>query len=167
MITLSFTVWGDPVPQGSMVAFNTRNPNYTGRPLPPQVKPSNEADLKKYRRQVAETATAAADGAFAVKDTPVTVRCEFRFDPPKSVPKGRTGMTVSPDVDKLARAILDGLTYDEQRETGVFADDKQVVHLYAWKLYANEMRPPGAYVTVEWHEPEVAIQRPLGAEVAE
>jgi Holliday junction resolvase RusA-like endonuclease len=44
---------------------------------------------------------------------------------------------VPPDLDKLTRAVLDGLT-----RAGVWADDGQVVELRATKCYDDD-HPPG------------------------
>ena len=49
-----------------------------------------------------------------------------------------------PDVDKLARAVLDGLV-----SGGVMADDAQVVVLVARKVYASNGEAPGALIEVE------------------
>ena len=49
-----------------------------------------------------------------------------------------------PDVDKLARAVLDGLVAG-----GVMADDAQVVSLNACKVYASDGHAPGAIIEVE------------------
>lgn len=49
-----------------------------------------------------------------------------------------------PDVDKLARAVLDGLVMG-----GVMADDSQVVDLVARKRYAPDGEAPGAVIEVE------------------
>lgn len=49
-----------------------------------------------------------------------------------------------PDVDKLARAVLDGLVTG-----GVMADDGQVVSLSAAKVYARDGEAPGAIIEVE------------------
>jgi Holliday junction resolvase RusA-like endonuclease len=49
-----------------------------------------------------------------------------------------------PDVDKLARAVLDGLT-----EGGVLEDDGQVVSLVATKIWAHGDMPEGALIMVE------------------
>lgn len=49
-----------------------------------------------------------------------------------------------PDLDKLARAVLDGLVMG-----GVMADDSQVVSLNCAKVYARNGMPPGALVEVE------------------
>jgi Holliday junction resolvase RusA-like endonuclease len=45
-----------------------------------------------------------------------------------------------PDLDKLLRAVLDGLTAG-----GAWADDAQVVNLAAWKVYG----PPGVLIQIE------------------
>jgi crossover junction endodeoxyribonuclease RusA len=45
-----------------------------------------------------------------------------------------------PDLDKLTRAVLDGLTAG-----GAWADDAQVVHLNAWKQYG----PPGCRIRID------------------
>jgi len=67
----------------------------------------------------------------------VKVALVFRFDRPKSVPVSkRRHMTVKPDVDKLARAVLDSLTFNG--ETGVLKDDCRVVSLTAHKEYVVE-----------------------------
>jgi Holliday junction resolvase RusA-like endonuclease len=51
--------------------------------------------------------------------------------------------TTPPDIDKLERAILDGLT-----DAGVWLDDSQVVTLHADKRYQRWDEVPGAVVTV-------------------
>jgi len=59
---------------------------------------------------------------------PVHVTANFYFAKPKSAKK-RTDVTVKPDVDKLARGLLDAMT-------GIlFADDAQVVSLHVRKFY--------------------------------
>lgn len=59
---------------------------------------------------------------------------------PASVkPAKRYYPTVAPDLDKLLRALLDGIG-----QSGViWGDDSQVVRLTAWKAYAD-WREPGA-----------------------
>lgn len=66
-------------------------------------------------------------------DGAVTVEAEFGFVRPKSVSeKKRPHMTVKPDIDKLARAILDALTNHAYR------DDSQVISLTLRKVYADK-----------------------------
>lgn len=56
--------------------------------------------------------------------------------------------TASPDLDKLTRAVLDGLT-----DAGVWVDDSQVVRLLTEKAYEDStmghLHDPGAYITIE------------------
>lgn len=63
--------------------------------------------------------------------------CKVRESSP-SFPTGR------PDVDKLCRAVLDGLVAG-----GVMADDSQVVSLNCVKVYASNGEAPGALIEVE------------------
>jgi len=66
------------------------------------------------------------------KKTAVEVAIQFNFIKPASVPKSRVRPVVKPDIDKLIRAILDGLT-------GVaFKDDAQVVKVIASKNYDSK-----------------------------
>jgi crossover junction endodeoxyribonuclease RusA len=67
----------------------------------------------------------------------VKVSIVFRMPEPKS--NKRRWPHVRPDVDKLARAVLDGLT------GAAFADDCQVVDLRASKVYGQ----PGADIVIE------------------
>lgn len=68
------------------------------------------------------------DGAEAV-----SMDLEFYFNKPKSAKK-RVHVVVKPDIDKLARAILDA-------GTGIlYGDDSQVVSLSASKRYGGPER---------------------------
>jgi crossover junction endodeoxyribonuclease RusA len=84
---------------------------------------------------------------------PVKVELEFVMPRPKG--HYRTGRNAAllragappwpagkPDIDKLARAVLDGLTAG-----GAWKDDSQVVQLYAGKSYADQ-DSPGCVITV-------------------
>lgn len=62
---------------------------------------------------------------------PVAVRLVFAMPKPSKVPDERAGWPmVKPDVDKLARAVLDALT-----AAGAWADDAQVCDVRAVKHY--------------------------------
>jgi Holliday junction resolvase RusA-like endonuclease len=50
---------------------------------------------------------------------------------------------VKPDLDKLARAVLDGITAG-----GAIHDDAQVCHLTVEKVYADDHLVPGATIRV-------------------
>jgi crossover junction endodeoxyribonuclease RusA len=60
---------------------------------------------------------------------------ELRLDAPRFV-------VVKPDLDKLERALLDGIT------NVVVRDDSQVAGLAAWKVYENDERRPGVQVRI-------------------
>jgi Holliday junction resolvase RusA-like endonuclease len=83
---------------------------------------------------------------------PVRVEIDFYLPRPASVKVTKRPLPiVPPDVDKLARAALDGL--NQGFDTGkvgdgvIFADDSQVVELVACKYYADD-REPGAEIRI-------------------
>ena len=66
----------------------------------------------------------------------VTLRIRYYMPRPKTAkPSKRPHPHVRPDIDKLERAVLDGLT------GVVFADDAQVVAIDHRKLYADGCSP--------------------------
>jgi Holliday junction resolvase RusA-like endonuclease len=84
-------------------------------------------------------------------DGPVALEITFRLPRPKGhYGTGRNAAQLKPsapnfpsgrpDLDKLLRALLDGLTAG-----GAWADDSQVVNLAAWKLYG----PPGVLIQMQ------------------
>ena len=76
------------------------------------------------------------------RDGAVFVRLDFAFLRPKSVSeKKRPHMTVRPDVDKLARAVLDAMT------GVVLSDDALVVKLEVEKRYDSVQ---GVDILVVW-----------------
>lgn len=115
---IKFTVHGKPAPQGSMRAFHRPGMKHA-------VITSDNKKLKPWRQEI--SGMAQNQGAVASLG-PMVVTLDFYFSRPKSAKK-RNGMTVKPDVDKLARAVLDALTGI------IFHDDSQVVHLTARKHY--------------------------------
>lgn len=112
--SISFKVYVNPVPQGSMKAFVIG-----GRA---RVTSANK-NLKPYRQEVAGAATTEAEhqGFFAPKHVPVIVTYRFYIERPPSIPKKRTRLVVKPDLDKLIRSTTDALT-------GIlYADDAQII----------------------------------------
>ena len=123
---IKFVVHGHPAPQGSARAFV---PKGWTRAIVTSANPK----LKPWRQQVAGEAMSLGLECI-VAHVPVSIRLSFYFDPPQKMPKGRTGMTTKPDVDKLARGILDALK-------GILIhDDSQVNHLDARKFYGSPER---------------------------
>lgn len=153
----TFSVLGNPVPQGSMRAFVVN-----GR----AVLTSSSKNLKEWRNLIAYQANSYLTetmgwgststrlvGFFSYAE-PVKVAAKFYFVRPKSHLKKSGGLTKSaprskhskPDVDKLARAVLDALT-------GVFfEDDSQVVFLTVEKLYADPGIGPGVEISIESYD---------------
>lgn len=126
MPVLGFTVLGRPVPQGSKNAY------LKGGKI---VLVEAARNFKEFRSEVTAVAASAAAGQGWVKppiEAPVSVDILFVFMKPKTV--RRWFMTVPPDLDKLTRTILDGLTQAEN----VYADDSQVVNLTAAKIYGDQ-----------------------------
>jgi crossover junction endodeoxyribonuclease RusA len=75
---------------------------------------------------VAAQAKAAMGGALP-SEGPIRISCKFFFLKPKSAKKSILHKTTKPDIDKLLRAIMDGVT-------GIcFLDDAQVVACDATK----------------------------------
>lgn len=141
---IRFDVPGDPAPQGSLRHVGRGRLVYTER-------------LRAWRWLV------AWHGYRATSQTltgPVGIAVAFRLDrptghyttakrqrlrakaPPLPTPR-RSG-----DLDKLARAALDGLT-----DGNVLADDAQVVTLTLTKRYVYDERP-GALVSIHPHPPD-------------
>ena len=97
----------------------------------------NTTALKGWRRTVA----IAADRGIEF-DAPVGVSLSFYLPKPKR-PRWLVP-AVKPDIDKLTRAVLDGLV-----DGGLLADDSRVVALKVTKHYVGEDTPnPGVIVAV-------------------
>jgi crossover junction endodeoxyribonuclease RusA len=131
MTAIEFHVPGKPAPQGSK--------RHVGRGI--LVESSKE--VGPWRERVALCASNAMCGR-SLLDGAVRVRLELTLPRPKSAPKRSTPPAVKrPDVDKLARAILDAIT-------GIIVrDDSQIVDLHATKRLAELGETPGVAITVE------------------
>ena len=109
-----FFVTGKPVPQGSLKFIN-------GHAIHVRAQ-----DLALWRADIANAARKAnvnkAEGA-------VEVALTFIMLKPKTVK--RKEPFVRPDLDKLIRAVLDGLT------DVAYLDDQQVTHIQATKVYGD------------------------------
>jgi Holliday junction resolvase RusA-like endonuclease len=125
---VSFLVPGKPVQQGSKQGY------VVGKRA--VLVDANKTELKPWRAKVTAAARAAHEGSKLLGA--VVVAVEFRFVRPKTVK--RAWPAVKPDLDKLERAILDGVT-----DAGVWADDSQVVRMSSSKVYAEV---PGAWVRI-------------------
>lgn len=157
MRQVEFFVEGTPKPQGSKKTFINHK---TGKAV--MVEAAGDP-LKKWRKRVAEEASVHyfSEPVHSASELPsepfnkcVRVSLIFRLKRPKS--HYRTGKFSDvlkeehvatrhgkrPDADKLARAVLDGLT------GVVFVDDSQVFDLSVLKTWQKRDEPEGCHVKV-------------------
>lgn len=123
--SVTFFVHGAPVPQGSKTAF------VVGRRA--VVTDQNRTKLKPWR----ETVAIAADMG---RTFPGPVQVTLTFHLPRPQRPRWFVPAVKPDIDKLVRAVFDGLT-----DGGLIEDDARIVELHTVKMYGT---PLGVTVTV-------------------
>jgi crossover junction endodeoxyribonuclease RusA len=127
---------GAPVPQGSMRAFVVKGRAVIAGP---------QAKLRTWRELIGNEARRAGLGYYA--ELAVVVYGDFVLPRPKRLGKTkREPHTQKPDVDKLARALLDALT------GVVVRDDSQVVALHVSKRFAAFDERPGVEIEL-WSKP--------------
>ena len=124
---VEFTVSGEPIPQGSKKGF------VVGRRA--VLVDDNKIKLKPWRGMISK----AADLGVTF-DCAVAVSATFYMTRPKTVK--RKYPTVPPDLDKLMRALGDGM-----KDGGLLGDDSLIVDENIKKRYADG-RAPGVVVTV-------------------
>ena len=120
----SFFVKGRPVPQGSMKFIR-----------PGVMIHSRSQELALWRADIARNAELFGFKPIA---SAVKVELDFVMNRPKSTK--RVFPSVKPDLDKLIRAVLDGLT-------GVaYEDDSQVILIQSSKTYGEKQ---GVWIGIE------------------
>jgi Holliday junction resolvase RusA-like endonuclease len=126
VITLAeFNILGIPTPQGS----KTRMPNGA------MIEGSSTSGRLKHKSWRAAVAEAAQEHALSEPiDGPLWLVVTFRFPMPTSRPKavreaGKAPKTTAPDLDKLIRALGDGLT-----QGGLIRDDARIHRIQANKV---------------------------------
>ena len=144
--SVSFTVAGVPIPQGSTRAFVVK-----GR----AVTTSSNKNLAQWRQRIATEAQRAAteagwcsEGKYAY-----TVLADFYFPRTKSMGKKDIRHTVRPDADKLARACGDSIT-------GILiADDSMIDRWSVTKRYLppDPLQGPRVDVTVIRMSPVIEV----------
>lgn len=138
----TFRVEGTPRPQGS------KSVTRTGRMY------EASTQLKPWRSEITRVAKANTDPADPF--TVVQLEAIFCFERPKShyrtgkysnllKPSAPEHHTQKPDVDKLQRALLDGIT-----NSGAWKDDSVVVRVVADKVWVDLYNniSPGVIVTI-------------------
>lgn len=134
MQSVMFWVPGIPQPKGSMRVVSRRRSRF-GKLI------SANKNLAAWEHDVAMVAKAAYRGG-PLLDCPI--RLEMTFVVPKPAKPRWREPAVKPDIDKLCRAVMDGLT-------GVlWVDDSRVVYLIAGKTYGTSQDHPGVVVEVSF-----------------
>jgi Holliday junction resolvase RusA-like endonuclease len=129
MAEVSLSVVGDPASQGSHAIMQGR------------IVQVNSKKHKAWRNAITQTALATLPADWEPIDEPCELIVIFFMPKPASVK--RSLPTVSPDLDKLIRAVGDSLT-----DSGVVTDDSRIVRISARKVYAQGIEP-GATIEVK------------------
>jgi Holliday junction resolvase RusA-like endonuclease len=131
--SVTFRTIGIARPKGSLRAFLRRGS------VTPIVTHDNPKLIGWEQLVRVQAQHVAYEGLFT---GPVAVAIVFRLPRPASLPARVRHHVRKPDIDKLARAVLDALT-------GVlFVDDRSVVDLRVRKCYVAPDRAPEACITV-------------------
>lgn len=159
-----FVVYGVPEPKGSMTAI-VRGKRAV---LVPGLNRKRKDGTRSDGRQRFQRWTAAVqNSALAWRlthgnrtiDAPVSVEVWFFLPRAKSAPKRVFAPATKPDVDKLARAVLDPLV-----KAQVLAEDSRVVDLLVHKRFAVNDHPCAVIRVMEIAE--ASQLEPLRVEVA-
>lgn len=126
-MAVQFWIGGEPAPQGSK--------KYVGRGI--MIESSKK--LPAWRKNIENTVRNTYKGEPI--DRPVTVKAVFFMPKPKK-PRFNEPAT-PPDLDKLQRALGDGL-----QKGGLLKDDSRIVCWESAKRYAVD-RPTGCFVQVQ------------------
>lgn len=126
-----FFVAGVPQQQGSKTGYVV-----AGRAV---LTDSNKTRLKPWRAAIAEVAAATWAHHPQIVDGPVRVEATFVMPRGKTVK--RPYPSVIPDLDKLIRALFDGIT----QAGNVWRDDAQVVQIAIDEVYGEA---PGVHVDI-------------------
>ena len=129
MAEVSLSVTGDPASQGSHAIMQGR------------IVQVNSKKHKAWRNAITQAALATLPADWEPIDEPCELIVNFYL--PKPASATRSLPTVSPDLDKLIRAVGDSLT-----DSGVVVDDSRIVRISARKLYAIGIEP-GATIEVK------------------
>jgi Holliday junction resolvase RusA-like endonuclease len=129
MAEVSLSVTGDPASQGSHAIMQGR------------IVQVNSSKHKAWRKAIVQEAIATLPDDWQPIDEPCELIVNFYLPKPKTV--DRQLPSVSPDLDKLIRAVGDSLT-----DSGVVIDDSRIVRISARKLYAEGIAP-GATIQVK------------------
>lgn len=129
--SFSFTVFGvDPAPQGSKKYVGTRR-TAAGNNIPLIVESSPK--LPAWRKAVSDAVKQAMIDSGDLSKFEGAVKLEAVFYLTRRPSVKREYPTVPPDLDKVLRSLMDGIT---AKGEGVWGDDAQVVRIEVSKKYA-------------------------------
>lgn len=129
---LKIFVPGNPAPQGSK--------RHVGK----GIMVESSKFVAPWRSDVRSACLDDAGKPLAFFGEAVHVELLFILKRPASTPKRRTPAAIKrPDIDKLARAVLDAIG-----SASVWRDDSQVVTLAAYKRIAMLDETPGCRITI-------------------
>ena len=137
-------VHGLPAPQGSHKAVMDRRGH-------PKLVDGGTPKTRREHRQWRQAVTAEALKWLELRpgweplDEPLKIRLLFVMPAP-ATDKYRTRHAVSPDVDKLVRAVLDSLTV-----SGLILDDSRFFAVDAQSMYARRGEALGARLRITRH----------------
>jgi Holliday junction resolvase RusA-like endonuclease len=135
--SFSFTVFGvDPAPQGSKKYVGTRR-TAAGNNIPMIVESSPK--LPAWRKAVSEAVIQGMIDSGNLEKFEGAVKVEAVFYLTRKPSVKRALPTVPPDVDKILRSLMDGITARSKSGEilGVWQDDSQVVRVDVSKVYAT------------------------------
>jgi len=155
----SYFVEGRPHPQGSKTAVNRG-----GRIFLIEGKGKGTQLWKDWRKTLAEQTQQymKENGIEGEYDSIFRVELKFHIKRPASRSKRVRAVAVRPDLDKLARAVLDGIS-TQKEDIRLLCDDSRVVELCCQKYYALTGERTGVQIDVYdiidmklWPKPEKA-----------
>lgn len=141
---IEFTVYGEPMTQGSFAAILSRT---TGRAF---LKASNETKWKNWRKAINAMAVRAW-GDDPPTDLPLLCEVRFFFGPPPKARAGEVYCSTKGDGDKLMRAVLDGMTAMKGKKPtkGLMTNDARVVHGTWIKYWCDSEQEQRAEVRID------------------
>lgn len=140
MKSITIDIPGPCPTQGSVKTFAFRRKN--GK-LGSSVVHQNDKAIKEFRTKVREQIKDHHDDFYAdSNEIGYIVEMISYIERPRTSKRPLPTVKGSGDIDKLLRAVLDSLTYDEDKNpVGLYNDDAQVIKAIGLKLYVNENNP--------------------------
>lgn len=139
---IAFFVAGEPAPKGSTKSFPFKRAN--GK-MGVSTTNANSKTKSWQERVSSEAQRAAEHNDYEISsEKGLSINLTFCLTRPKSISvKKRPTPITKPDLDKLTRAVMDGLTHI------LYTDDSQVVVIFATKAYGDKGEPAGCYIELK------------------